>query len=446
MRNARIFIFLGIILFLIILFLDLPKPLSIKFHTPIVPFLNKSLSVDKTIPEDSFYFNFLGFSFSKTLQYELGLDLQGGVRVVYEADMRDIRPEQRDDALESLRDVIERRVNFFGVKEPTIQTSKIGNSYRIIVELPGVSDVSEALSLIGRTASLSFWEGQKNAATRSASILPSGISEIFLVETPVKTNLSGKDLTSARVVYESNTGRPQVQLNFTQEGAKKFAEITKRNVGKPVAIVLDNEVLSAPRVQEPILNGNAVITGSFTAKEARNLAIALNAGALPALGFVSLKRSLVGGILGFFSVIAFMSFLYKKEGTIACAALLVYAAVVLFLFKIIPITLTLAGIAGFILSIGMAVDANILIFERMKEELRAGKARDIAVEIGFKRAWSSIRDSNISSLITCSILYYFGTGIVKNFALTLAIGILVSMFSAIILTRGLLRIFDKGIK
>jgi len=262
-------------------------------------------------------------------------------------------------------------------------------------------------------------------------------------------------LKKASVVFGSQDGKPQVQLDFTGLGSKYFSEITKRNVGKQVSIVLDNFVVSAPVVQQAILSGNAVISGNFTTPIAKNLAIQLNAGALPAplhiigqttvgpsLGIESLKKSLLGGILGLLSIVVFMSVLYKKEGVIASLALFIYTVFVLFIFKAIPITLTLAGVAGFILSIGMAVDANILIFERMREELRAGKSKNVAARLGFSRAWSSIRDSNISSLITCFILFYFGSGIIRGFALTLAIGILVSMFSAIVVTRSLLSVFD----
>ncbi len=273
---------------------------------------------------------------------------------------------------------------------------------------------------------------------------------------PRETALTGKDLKSANVGVNSQNGQTEVLLQFTPQGTKLFADITKRNLGKPVIIVLDNQVLEAPNVQSQILNGDASITGGFTQQTANNLVIALNAGALPvplnlvaqsnvgpSLGIESLKKSLVGGMLGFLSVLIFMVFLYRKEGILASLALLVYTTIVLFIFKIIPVTLTLAGIAGFILSVGMAVDANILIFERMKEEKRLGKPQSIAVEQGFKRAWTSIRDSNTSSLITSLILFIFGTSIVRGFALTLAIGIVVSMFSAVTVTRNFLRVFDK---
>jgi protein-export membrane protein SecD len=248
-----------------------------------------------------------------------------------------------------------------------------------------------------------------------------------------------------------------VELKFSTDGAKKFGDITKRNVGKVVAIALDNQLVEAPRVNEPIYGGSAVITGEFTTQQAKTLQIQLNAGALPvslsvleqhaigaSLGKESLQKSLVAGLLGFVVIVLFMVVLYGRLGVIASVALTIYTLLILTLFRLIPVTLTLAGIAGFILSIGIAVDANILIFERMKEELRKGRSQTMAIDLGFSRAWPSIRDSNVASLITSSILYYFGTGIIRGFAFTLALGVLVSLFSAITVTRTLLRIFYRS--
>lgn len=394
--------------------------------------------------------------FSRDLSYKLGLDLQGGTSLTYSVDMKGIPAAQQSDAFEGARTVIERRVNFFGVTEPTIQSLKLGNDYRIVIDLPGATNVDQALNLIGTTAQLSFWEeGTEKINPQIQYVLPAGLMKIYK-NTPIKTKLTGKDLKSAQVSYGSQNGTPQVQLNFTSDGSKYFADITQRNVGKQVAIVLDNAVISAPVVQQAILSGNAVISGNFTQDAAKNLAIQLNAGALPAplkpigqttvgpsLGIESLKKSLLGGIIGFISVVIFMVVLYKKEGAVAGTALLIYTTIILFIFKAIPVTLTLAGIAGLILSIGMAVDANILIFERMREEIRAGKPANVAQRLGFSRAWPSIRDSNVSSLITTFILFYFGSGPIRGFAVALGIGILVSMFSAIVVTRNLLRVFEK---
>jgi len=290
---------------------------------------------------------------------------------------------------------------------------------------------------------------------------------LFKVKTPAdlginvqqewqNTKLTGQQLSKARVEMDPNSGMPQVALEFNKEGSDLFADITKRNTGKLVAIFLDGQAISIPRVNEPILSGQAVISGNFSMKEAKILAQRLNAGALPvpitllsqttvgaSLGNESVQKSLVAGGWGLLLVAIFMIFYYRWPGSLAVLALIVYVAITLAIFKLIPVTMTLAGIAGFILSIGMAVDANVLIFERLKEELRGGKDLPSAVEEGFRRAWSSIRDSNVSSLITCVILYFFGASIIRGFAVTLAIGILVSMFSAITITKQFLRLVVK---
>lgn len=387
---------------------------------------------------------------------KLGLDLQGGTQLVLQTQMDQITPENRDTALESAKEVIERRVNLFGVSESVVQTSKLGENRRILVDLPGVKDASQAAELVGRTAQLEFRElpaSPSAEATQSAFLM-------ILESTP--TGLTGADLTKAEVVFGQGGTQAgaQVSIEFTPEGQKKFAEITRRNVGKVLPIFLDDQILSYPQVEQEIL-GNAVISGSFTPEQAKNLAIQLNAGALPVpiqileqrsigatLGQESVNRSIVAGIIGLLTVILYMLFYYGRLGLVACFALIIYTLVTLAIFRtglfiIPPLTLTLAGIAGVILSIGMAVDANILIFERMKEEKRWGKSPKMALELGFNRAWSSIWDSNISSLITALILYIFGTGLVKGFAVALAIGVLVSMFTAIIVTRTILRLFIK---
>lgn len=409
-----------------------------------------------------------GFKDSNRLAFRKGLDLEGGTSIALRADMKGVPEDQRDNALDSAKDVIERRINFFGVSEPVIQTAKVGKEYRINVEIPGVTDANQAMSLIGKTAKLTFWEEGKVAtassllsATEAAKLasesgVPVGIIRGFGADAK-KTDLTGADLKKSTVAFDNNTGKPQVALEFNPKGAKKFADITKRNVGKRVAIALDDQVITAPSVNEAIFGGSAVISGQFTTDEAKNLQIQLNAGALPisltvirqsatgaSLGEASLQKSLFAGALGFGVIVIFMVVLYGRLGFIASLALIVYTLIVLALFRLIPITLTLAGIAGFILSIGVAVDANILIFERMKEEMRRGVSHEKAIDLGFSRAWPSIRDSNISSIITSAILVYFGTTIVRGFALTLALGVIVSMFSAITVTRTFLRLFYKN--
>ena len=408
----------------------------------------------------------------KDLSFRRGLDLAGGTSLTYKANMSGIDKDKRGEALNAAKTVIERRINLFGVSEPLIQTAIGRNDYRIIVELPGVN-IQQAKSIIGTTAELSFWEKGATSAgvlVKSKSDLETlfatqsayPISVVQVLGTnPRKTNLTGRDLRETQIAFDPNTSKPQVQLNFTEGGAKKFADITKRNVNKIVAIVLDDMVIEAPKVNQPIENGNAVITGSFTYDTAKVLQTQLNAGALPVpliplqqhsidptLGSASLQKSLFAGFLGLGIIVIFMMVLYGKLGIAASLALTLYTMLVLSIFKLsnltpYSITVTLSGIAGFILSIGMAVDANILIFERMKEEIRLGKSKDLALDLGFSRAWSSIRDSNASTLITSVVLYQFGTGVVRGFALVLAIGVLVSMFSAIVVTRTFLRIVYK---
>lgn len=368
----------------------------------------------------------------KELKIRQGLDLKGGVHLVYEGDFSKIDAKEQEKAHQGLVNVIEKRINALGVAEPTIQKGRIGEKRTIIVELPGVTEIDQAIKMIGQTAQLTFLE-QKG-------------------ENWVETGLTGANLKRAEVEMNPQ-GEPEVAIEFDAQGAKLFKEITERNLQKPVAITLDQEIISAPTVQSVISEGKGVITGQFDIAEAKNLAINLTSGALPVpttlveqrnisatLGPESIKKSLVAGLLGILLVGLFMILYYKTPGLLAVLALGIYTLIVLALFKFIPVTLTLAGIAGFILSIGMAVDANILIFERMKEELRTGKTLGAAIEEGFKRAWLSIRDSNVSSLITCLILIWLGSGLVRGFAVTLAIGILVSMFTAITITRTFLRL------
>lgn len=449
MRNNPRFLFWFIVVLTVFsVFIDLPDRFRISFATPVLPFIQKKISIDRELS--------VFRPIQREFAFRKGLDLEGGTSITLKADMTTVSQSQRSSAIESAKTVIERRVNFFGVSEPVVQTAVSQNDYRIIVELPGISNVEDAVRLIGTTAQLSFWEEGATGAAQLAtpSALPLGITSIL--SNPQKTNLGGADLQQTSVTFDQNTGSPQVQLVFTDSGSKKFADITKRNVNKIVAIVLDDAVVQAPRVNQAILNGNAVITGGFTTDQAKAVSIQLNAGALPVslsileqhtigptLGETSLRKSMFAGILGFVVIVSFMSVLYGRLGILASVALFLYALFTLAIFKAIPVTLTLAGVAGFILSIGMAVDANILIFERMREEERQKRPKHLAIELGFSRAWTSIRDSNISSLLTCAILYYFGTGIVRGFALTLAIGVLVSMFSAITVTRTFLRIVYK---
>lgn len=502
-------------------------------------------------------------------QEHLGLDLQGGAHLIYQADTSQVSFEEAQSAIAGVRDVIENRVNALGVSEPVVQTSRVGSNLRVIVELAGVFDVNDAIKQIGATPLLEFKTEaaappakeltaeeiktrekfndsqlakvndtlkqikaangsnfaelatklsedpgsaqnggdlgfvargqvvkefgdalydtlQENGITQEPIMTEFGYHiiqrldskeedgetiiharHILFMTQPLtgevpqydpwaKTELGGKQLDKSEVQFDQTTGSPSIGLSFDEEGAKLFENITKANVGRRVAIFLDNNLLSAPVVQQEITGGQAVISGNFTIPEARELVERLNAGALPApinlisqetvgpsLGQVSIDKSLVAGLIGFALIALFMILFYRLSGLLSVVALVFYASIVFSLFKLVPVTLTLAGIAGFVLSLGMAVDANVLIFERLREELKKGQPFDAAVREAFSRAWFSIRDSNVSSLITCLILAWLGTSVVKGFAVTLAIGILVSMFSAIIITRLLMEIVSR---
>jgi preprotein translocase subunit SecD len=331
-------------------------------------------------------------------------------------------------------------VNLFGVGEPQVYTAQSNGQAELDVDLPGVKNIADAISEIGQTPELDFREVDTSGSTTQY----------------VYTNLDGEYITGAQLIYDQTTGQPQVQISFNTPGSQIFSEMTKANVGKPLAIFLDNNLIEAPVVQEQITGGTALITGSFTIASATELVERFNAGALPApitlinqqtvsatLGSNSLQEVALAGLIGTLLVILFMLFYYRTLGVFAALSLIIYIALTLGLFKVIPITLSLAGLAGFILTIGMAVDANILIFERIKEELKRGLPKGSAIEEGFRRAWPSIRDSNTSTLITAAILYFFTSSFVQGFAITLFLGVVISLFSAITTTRLFLRIFLK---
>lgn len=438
----------------------------------------------------------LKIRFNKEFPVKLGLDLQGGSHLIYQAKLGGVAAGDRAEALESAKSVLERRVNSFGLSEPQVF---VQGSDKIVVELPGAKDVKDAVDKLGATPLLEF----KIQNPNPTEIKPDADGKVNIDGSQQwqNTQLSGKQLKRATADLQTGSGQiggeVVVRLEFDDEGKKLFGEITAANVGKPIAIFLDNQILSAPNVREAITDGVAVISGGFNAQTAKELATRLNAGALPvpvelvsqstigaSLGKDSITSSLVAGIIGIFLVALFMLLYYRFPGLLAVVALAFYIALSLAVFKLglsplavvvvggglvlglttsvwfglaailayglllllgglSPVTLTLAGIAGFVLSVGMAVDANILIFERLKEELRAGKPFEKAVEDGFGRAWASIRDSNVSSLITTAILYSFGTPSIRGFAVTLAIGIVLSMFTAISVTKTLLQAFTK---
>lgn len=396
--------------------------------------------------------------FFKKFPFRLGLDLSGGTHLIYNADVSQVPGGQVDDSMDALRDVIERRVNLFGVSEPVVQIQHgsliSGRGEQLIVDLPGVTDVKKATEMIGQTPLLEFKiEAPKD---EPITITPDNIgkdgkidlSSIDLGEQFVSTELTGRYLQKAILEFDPNTREPMVSLQFDETGTKLFAQITKENVGKRVAMYLDGASISAPVVREEIVDGRAVISGGFDAKEAKQLVGRLNSGALPVpitllstqtigatLGDSAINAGVKAAIIGFLLVAAFLIFWYRLPGLVATISLSVFIVIILALFKLMPVTLTAAGIAGFIISMGIAVDANVLIFERIKEELRSGRTIHDAVKFGFSRAWFSIRDSNISNFLTAIILFWFGTSLIKGFALTLGMGVIVSMFSAITITR-----------
>lgn len=424
-------VFLIFLLFIISAYISLPKEIKIFDRTYIRPDLDVKLGK---------------FEIKKSFDLALGLDLAGGAHLVFEADISKVPKDKLKDAIVSTKEVVERRVNLFGVSEPSVVTSSFESKERIIVELPGVSDTKAAVDLIGQTAQLVFAEVGDTAE-----------SEILRL-----TGLTGADLENAQVAFDRNSGKPVVSLSFTREGGDKFASLTEKNVGKRLAILLDNQLVSAPVVQEKISGGTAQITGNFTLEEAKNLAIQLNAGALPVpltlieertvgptLGVESVQKSVKAGLVGLAMVVLFMVLAYRGLGIVASLGLLIFATITLALYKLIPVTLTLPGIAGFLLSVGMAVDSNILIFERFKEEKRI-RPLESALEVSFGRAWDSIRDANIATLVTAFILanlfdwdFLHTSGPVRGFAITLALGIVISLFTGIVVSRNLLRLFVR---
>jgi len=402
------------------------------------------------------YFDVAGrFSFTPDFlkkEFSLGPDLQGGISLEYKADTSSIPDSERSEAMAGLRDIIENRVNLFGVSEPIIQVKKRGDEDRLIVELAGVFDINNAIKIIGETPYLEFQTLKPGVTVEDLQKKQDAQDFVGVLGSFEPTKLTGRFLQKAILEYDQTTLESTVGLEFNNEGRELFAKITKDNIGKPVAIFLDGVPISIPMVREEITQGQAVISGNFSRTEAQQLVRNLNSGALPVpislikeetlgayLGADTLNRMLRAGLYGIIGVALFLIFFYRLPGLIAVIALLIYTSLALALFKLIPIYLTAAGIAGFILSIGMAVDANILIFERTKEELRGGKSLAVAVEEGFSRAWLSIRDSNASSLITSIILFYLGSQSVAGFALTLGLGIVLSMLSAITITRTFLR-------
>jgi len=405
-------------------------------------------------------------NFDRDIRVHQGLDLQGGMQVLLAADL----PEGQEidpGAMEAVKVIVKNRVDALGVAEPLVQSQ---GDRRIIVELPGVEDPELAIATIRETGLLEFVDvgntflpqGAVVATTLGGAVVPTEeITETAVTPEQIYTTvMTGKELDTVNVALDQ-LGKPEIQFALKFEGTSIFADFTSRNVGRFLCIVLDNRVVSCPRIQTAITDGSARITGDFTLEEARSLAIQLKYGALPVplrvettrsvgptLGQDSVQKSVRAGAIGLGAVLLFMLIYYRLPGFLAALALIIYALLNFALFKLIPVTLTLPGITGFLLSTGMAVDANILIFERMKEELRWGRSLSAAINAGFDRAWTSIRDSNLSTIITCVILYWFGSNfgasVVRGFAITLFIGVVISMFTAVTVTRTFVSfVFDR---
>ncbi|MEK7462650.1 MAG: protein translocase subunit SecD [Patescibacteria group bacterium] len=411
--------------------------------------------------------------------FKLGLDLAGGSHLVYEADVTKIDPAEVPELMAVLREVVERRVNAFGVSEPVVQVEKSSivaerESNRLVVELPGVTDVKEAIKQIGETPLLEFklldpdrlaeqqtLESLDSLVKNSTTTIAIGNAKVngkeIKPEDPyIDTGLTGRYLETASLEFANGQGgqvanEPLVTVKFNEEGAKLFADITRANVGRQLGIFLDGELLSSPVINEAITGGTAVISGQFTVEEAKTLSKNLSFGALPVpitlastqtidatLGAGVIDQITKAGLLGFTLIALFLIFWYRGPGVVAVIALASYVLISLLIFMLVPVTLTAAGLAGLVLSLGMAVDANVLVFERMKEEYLAGKSSQSAIRDGFDRAWSAIRDGNVTALLSAVILFWFGNSLIKGFALVLGIGTVISIVSAITITRALL--------
>lgn len=447
MTSAAKKVILIFILTIICLYIALPRQIPVRFSY-------KDVNIDKTVTLPGIHLNYSRIVYDNDFPLVLGLDLAGGSHLVFEANSQDIPDDRKEEAIQGVKDIIERRVNLFGVSEPNVQTSKFEGKDRIIVELPGVNNPEEAVALIGQTAQLEFAElvEQEQEEGEPQTLLS-------------PTDLSGADLKKAEVVFDQTKGNPVVAIEFSDEGGKKFEELTEKNIGKALPILLDGQVVSAPIVQDKISGGSAQISGEFDLEDAKTLAIQLNAGALPipvelveqktvgaSLGVESVEKSIRAGVVGLTMVLLFMVLYYGKLGLVADVALIIFGIITLAIYKMIPVVLTLPGIAGFLLAVGMAVDSNILIFERFKEEKLKRPYAD-AMEVSFGRAWDSIRDANIATLITAFVLanpldwsFLHVSGPVRGFAITLAIGVAVSMFTGIVVSRNLLRVFTKDKK
>lgn len=393
--------------------------------------------------------------------FRLGLDLKGGVSLLYEIDTSGLAKDtDQKEAVQALRNVIEKRVNLMGVEEPVVQILGGKDNWRLKIELPGMQDPQKAIEEIGKTPVLEFREEmtqeEKDQVLKEleSQLTKEQIEQIK--DQPIffkPTKLTGQYLKGAKIEFNPNTYQPYISLEFTKEGAEIFRDLTKRNIEKQIAIYVDNNLISAPVVQEEISGGRAQITGQFTIEEAKELAQNLNAGALPlpihnlsskvigpTLGKTSVDQSLKAGLIGLFLIFIFLILVYRFSGLLASISLVFYLSFLLTIFKLIPVTLTLSGIAGFLVSLGMAVDVNVLTFERLREEKR-DKEIPVAIQPSFARSWPAVKDGNFTTLITCAILFFISTGFIQGFALTLGLGVILGLFSGMLITRLFMDVF-----
>ncbi|MFA5894670.1 MAG: protein translocase subunit SecD [Candidatus Shapirobacteria bacterium] len=431
------------------LIINLPASQKVSLHWG-------KLNFDHTFYRPDFSFKIGSYQFKKNLDLRYGLDLAGGASLLYDIDTTKVPSGDVPSALESLKGNIERRVNLFGISEANVKLTNNSGKNRLEVELPGIEDINQAINLIGRTAQLSF-RGEDTKVTDATT------SATFAQAFPNDTGINGGHLVKSTVQINPNDSRPEVGLEFNAEGTKLFEKATKDYLNKRIAIFLDDVPVTYPTVQNVIPDGKAVINGQFDIKSAKELSAQLNAGALPlpisilsqttigaTLGKDTIHKGVVAGLIGLIVLSLFMIGNYGFLGLISVLSLFIYGLITLTIYRLIPITLTFPGIVGFILSIGMAVDSNILIFERFKEEVRDGKPWNVAMELGFGKAWDSIKDANTCTIITGLILFnpfswsFLNTsGMVRGFALTLILGIFISIFTGVFVTRNLLRVLAK---
>lgn len=429
--------------------------IGITFIAIIINLPSKFTVFGRTLYRPDFNFKLGNFTFKKNLDLRYGLDLAGGASLVFSVDTSQANKDDLGSAIESLKSNIERRVNLFGLSESAVQVSSKEGDYRLNVDLPGLTNIDEAIKLIGQTAQLEF---------RGVVNLPPEATATATIDDVLKDiGLNGSHLVRSTVQINPNNSTPEVGLEFDSQGSKLFEQATKDYLNQKIAIILDDQVITAPVVQSVIPDGQAVINGNFDIKSAKALSAQLNAGALPlpikliqqtqvgaTLGQDSINKGVQAALVGLALVCFFMIGNYGFLGLIADISLVIYGLITLSLYRLIPVTLTFPGIVGFILSVGMAVDSNILIFERMREEVRRGKPWNIAMELGFGRAWDSIKDANACTIITGLILFnplnwsFLNTsGMVRGFAITLLLGIMIGIFTGVVVTRTLLRVFAR---